>query len=402
MSNKKFTVRNLTLGLQHLFAMCGATIVVPLITGLSVPVALFSAGIGTLIFHLITKGKVPVFLGSSFAFIGVVLMVSNTYGSEYAMGGIVVAGLTYLLFALLVKTIGLQKIKKLFPPIITGTIIIIIGLTLAPGVVSSNIINATQGTLGQRWIIALITVATMISINLFSKGFFKSISILFGFIAGYLSSLAFGIVDIGAITSTPWFQIPSFTLPLFNLQSIIAICSVTIVTFMEHIGDITMTSAVTGQDFIENPGLHRTLIGDGVATSIAGLIGGPANTTYSENVGVLTLTKNYNPFTLRLAAIFSIILAFIGKLGIILQTIPSAVIGGASILLFGMISATGLRVIKESDTDLNRNKNLIIISIMLICGISGIQIPITETIVLEGLALAAISGILLNQILPDN
>ncbi|NLN06672.1 MAG: uracil-xanthine permease [Firmicutes bacterium] len=402
MRETKFTVKNIVLGLQHLVAMSGATILVPLVTGLSASVALFTAGVGTLIFHLFTKGKVPVFLGSSFAFIGVISSIGQRYGLEYATGGIVAAGLVYLLFALVVKLIGPERVKKLFPPVVTGSMIMVIGLTLAPVVINANILEATAGTVGQRWLVAFAVAATMVIVSIFVKGFFQLTPILFGFLVGYIVSLALGLVDTAAIAGASWFQIPPFILPKFNLEAIISISSVTIVTFMEHIGDITTNGAVTGNDFFKDPGLPRTLIGDGLATTFAGLVGGPANTTYSENTGVLAMTGNFNPFTLELAAIFAIILAFFGKLGVILQTIPAPVIGGASIILFGMIASIGLRTVKDGNVDLNRSRNLIIISIMLVLGISGVTLPITGNIGLSGLSLSALTGIILNLVLPNS
>ncbi|NLM46071.1 MAG: uracil-xanthine permease [Firmicutes bacterium] len=402
MRETKLTLKNVVLGLQHLVAMSGATILVPLVTGLNASVALFTAGVGTLIFHLFTKGKVPVFLGSSFAFIGVISSIGQRYGMEYATGGIVVAGLVYLLFALIVKLIGPERVKRLFPPVVTGSMIMVIGLTLAPVVINSNILEAAAGTVGQRWLVAFCVAATMVIVSIFVKGFFQLTPILFGFLVGYIVSLALGLVDTAAIAGAAWFQIPPFILPKFNLEAIISISSVTIVTFMEHIGDITTNGAVTGNDFFKDPGLPRTLIGDGLATTFAGLVGGPANTTYSENTGVLAMTGNFNPFTLELAAVFAIILAFFGKLGVILQTIPAPVIGGASIILFGMISSIGLRTVKDGNVDLNRSRNLIIISIMLVLGISGVTLPITGTIGLSGLSLSALTGIILNLVLPDS
>ncbi|HHX74917.1 MAG TPA: uracil-xanthine permease [Firmicutes bacterium] len=402
MRETRITLKNVVLGLQHLVAMSGATILVPLITGLSASVALFTAGVGTLIFHLVTKGKVPVFLGSSFAFIGVITIVGAQYGLEYATGGIVAAGLVYLLFALIVKLIGTERVKKLFPPVVTGSMIMVIGLTLAPVVINSNILEAPGGTAGQRWLVAFSVAATMVIVSIFVKGFFKLTPILFGFIVGYLVSLPLGLVDTAAIAGAAWFKIPQFMLPKFNLEAIIVISSVTIVTFMEHIGDITTNGAVTKNDFFKDPGLAKTLIGDGLATSFAGLVGGPANTTYSENTGVLAMTGNFNPFTLEVAAVFAIILAFFGKLGVALQTIPAPVIGGASIILFGMIATIGLRTIKDGDVDLNQNRNLIIISIMLVLGISGVTLPITGNIGLSGLSLSALTGIILNLVLPNS
>jgi uracil permease len=269
-------------------------------------------------------------------------------------------------------------------------------------VINANILEATAGTVGQRWLVAFAVAATMVIVSIFVKGFFQLTPILFGFLVGYIVSLALGLVDTAAIAGASWFQIPPFILPKFNLEAIISISSVTIVTFMEHIGDITTNGAVTGNDFFKDPGLPRTLIGDGLATTFAGLVGGPANTTYSENTGVLAMTGNFNPFTLELAAIFAIILAFFGKLGVILQTIPAPVIGGASIILFGMIASIGLRTVKDGNVDLNRSRNLIIISIMLVLGISGVTLPITGNIGLSGLSLSALTGIILNLVLPNS
>ncbi|NLM51486.1 MAG: purine/pyrimidine permease [Firmicutes bacterium] len=401
MRDTKLSWKNVVLGLQHLVAMSGATIIVPLITGLNVSVALFTAGIGTLIFHFFTKGKVPVFLGSSFAFIGVISMIGAEYGLEYAVGGITVAGLIYVLFAIIVKLVGLERINKLFPPVVTGSMIIVIGLTLAPSVINANIVEAATGTLGQRWLVAMVVALTMVIVSIFVKGFFKLTPILFGFVAGYIVAASLGMLDTAAIAEANWFQVPPFMLPKFSWDAVITVASVTIVTIMEHIGDVTTISAVTRANFLKNPGLHMTLIGDGLATTVAGLLGGPANTTYSENTGVLAMTGNYNPFTLELAAIFAIILAFIGKLGVALQSIPAPVIGGASIILFGMIASIGLRTIKDADVDLNRNRNLLIISIMLVLGISGVSIPIAGNIALTGLSLSALVGIILNQVLPE-
>lgn len=401
MRETTLSLKNVVLGLQHLVAMSGATIIVPLITGLSASVALFTAGIGTLIFHLITKGKVPVFLGSSFAFIGVITIIGERYGLEYATGGIAVAGLIYLLFALIVKLLGASRVKKLFPPVVTGSMIMVIGLTLAPVVINANIVGAATGTIGQRWLVAFSVAITMVIVSIFTKGFFKLTPILFGFIVGYIVSFAVGIVDTAVIAQANWFQVPAFIFPKFNLESIIVISSVTIVTFMEHIGDITTNGAVTKNDFFKDPGLTKTLIGDGLATTFAGFVGGPANTTYSENTGVLAMTQNFNPFTLELAAVFAILLAFVGKLGVALQTIPAPVIGGASIILFGMIASIGLRTIKDGDVDLDQNRNLIIISIMLVLGISGVNLPIANNIALNGLSLSALAGVILNQVLPE-
>lgn len=391
---------NFILALQHLLACFGATVLVPLLTGLDPSVALFGAGVGTLIFHGCTKGKVPVFLGSSFAFIAVIQIVAEEYGLQYATGSIVFAGLLYLILALLVKLYGIERIKTFFPPTVTGSMIAVIGLTLAPSVIQGNIINATVGTLGQRLLIAFSVVLVMIIITIFIKGFFKLVPILFGIIVGYIVSLLLGVVDFTPIIQAKWFAVPNFILPKFNLEAILIIAPVAIVTFIEHFGDIVAISETTDNDFIKNPGIYRTLLGDGLATVFAGLIGAPANTTYSENTAVLAITKVYKPKILRLTAILAIIVAFIGKLGVILLTLPSPVIGGISIILFGMIASIGLRTFVDNRVDFSKNKNLLIVSLMLVLGLSGIEIPVWGQASLSGLSLSALVGIVLNKVLP--
>lgn len=389
------------LAVQHVFAMFGATVLVPILTGLNPSVALLGAGIGTLIFHLVTKGKVPVFLGSSFAFIAGVQVVGQTYGLPYATGGIMVAGALYLLFALLVKQVGVEKVKTFFPPVITGSMIVVIGLTLAPALIGSNILSATMGTLGQRWLVAAIVVAAVVVTSIFAKGMLKSIPILVGIIVGYIASFGFNFVNTTAITSASWLTMPELMFPKFNLAAIAIIAPIVIVTFMEHIGDIATNGAVVGEDFLKEPGLHRTLIGDGLATMFAGLIGAPANTTYSENTGVLAVTKNYSPAILRLAAVLAIAMAFIGKLGGFLQSIPLPVMGGISIILFGMIASVGIRTLVDNRVDFSRNKNMIIVALMLVLGLSGVVLPLYNGIGFTGMSLAAVLGIVLNKILPE-
>jgi len=397
---KKLSLQTIVLGLQHVFAMFGACVLVPMLTGLNPSVALLGAGVGTLIFHLVTKKKVPVFLGSSFAFIASIQFIGNKYGLPYALGGIVAAGFMYLVYAVIVKYIGSEKIKELFPPVVTGTMIIIIGLTLAPSVLDSNITSATVGTLGLRWLVALAVVATVVVVSIFAKGFFKLIPILFGIAVGYAASFVLGMVDVTPLATSAWLQIPHFTLPAFNLESILLIAPLSFVTFMEHIGDITTNGSVVGQDFFKSPGLHRTLMGDGLATMFAGFIGAPANTTYSENTGVLAITKVYDPFIIRVAAVIAIAFSFIGKLGAILQTIPSPVIGGVSIVLFGMITSVGIRTLVEAKVDFSDSKNSLICAIMLVLGVSGVVLPL-GTISFSGLSLAALIGALLNKVLPQ-
>lgn len=390
------------LGIQHVFAMFGATVLVPALTGLDPSVALFTAGIGTLLFHLITKGKLPIFLGSSFAFIAAIKAVVDTQGIAYAGGGIIVAGLLYIVLAVLVMIFGVERIRSFFPPLVTGPMIVVIGLTLSPGVIMGNIVNADIGTLAQRWIVVLIVVLTMVIISVFVKGFFKLVPILIGITVGYIVSIFFKFVDFSIIREAPFFSLPAFQFPKFDIRAISLIAPIAIVTFMEHIGDITTNGAVVGEDFFKDPGLHRTLLGDGVATVFAGFLGGPANTTYSENTGVLAVTKVYNPLILRVAAIFALLLSLVGKIGAILQTIPSPVMGGVSILLFGMIATVGLRTLAEADIDFTKSRNLIIISLMLVMGLSGVEFGIMEGVTISGMSLAAIIGVVLNKLLPEN
>lgn len=393
------------LGLQHVIAMFGATVLVPILTGLNPAVALFSAGIGTLIFHLVTKGKVPVFLGSSFAFIPVINAVASQYGDiRYAQGGIIVAGALYLVFSILIYIYGVDKIKSFFPPVVTGPMIIVIGLILSPVAIQMA---------SKNWLVAFVVVFTVIGVSIFSKGFFKVIPILCGVVVGYIFSAVIGIVDFQPIVKASIISVPQFTLPKFSVSAIAMIAPIVLAVFMEHIGDITTNGAVVGKNFFEDPGLHRTLLGDGLATMFAGFIGGPANTTYGENTSVLAVTRVYDPSILRLAAFIAIGLSFIGKLGAVLQTIPEPVMGGVSLILFGMIASVGIRTITNAKVDFSSNRNLIVSSLILVAGIGTeflrsnpsftgvIGIKITDNIQIVGLSLAALIGIIVNKILPE-
>lgn len=426
------------LGVQHVFAMFGSTVLVPILTGLDPAMSLLCAGLGTLLFHLITGGKVPAFLGSSFAFIAAICAVaadasgnaamgSPEYfeGLRYACGGIIVAGALYLVLAGLVMLFGADRIRSFFPPLVTGAIIMIIGLMLAPTAIS-NITTAANpatgasealsgGALWINWLIAAITIGAMFVVSMRGRGFFKLVPILIGIAAGYCGALicqllganVFGspLVDFGKLSSSSWIQTPRFMTPLFSWKAILTIAPLSIVTFVEHVGDMQANGAVVGRDFIKDPGLHRTLMGDGLATMLAGALGGPANTTYSENTGVLAATRNYNPVTLRIAAVFAILIAFCGKVSAFLQTLPGAVMGGISIILFGMISAVGLRTLVENQVDFKSSRNLMIIAVMLVLGLGGaaIDIPLGEggTLQFSGAALAAIVGIVLNKVVPE-
>ncbi|HJJ30696.1 MAG TPA: uracil-xanthine permease family protein [Methanocorpusculum sp.] len=400
---KKTNAGKLTiLGIQHVFAMFGSTILVPMLTGLPVSVALFCAGIGTLIFHLVTKGKVPVFLGSSFAFIAAICVVGATEGLEYATGGIIAAGVVYLIFAVIAKIIGAARIKKLFPPVVTGPVVMIIGLMLASTAIS-------YFSDGWSYLVGGIVIITVIVVSLFCKGFIRMLPILFGLIAGYITCMiltAVGVnvgLDYSLITNASLFTVPEFFLPKFSFSAILMIAPIAIVTFIEHLGDISANGAVVGKDFFKDPGLHRTLLGDGLASIFAGLVGGPANTTYSENTGVLAATRNYNPRTLEIAAVFAVLIAFIGYVSGFISSIPAAVLGGMCIVLFGMIAAVGLRNLVENHVDFKNQRNVLIVGIMLILAIGGLAIPIFPEagLGLSGVALAAVVGIILNLVLPE-
>ena len=414
----------LILGLQHLFAMFGATILVPILVnnyfegqGLSIQVTLFFAGLGTLFFHLCSKFKVPAFLGSSFAFLGGFHTVANlntgifknmTMGEKlpYACGGIVVAGLLYLVLAIVIKLVGINKVMKYLPPVVTGPIIICIGLSLAPSAISNASTN---------WPLAIIALSVVIIFNIWGKGIFKILPILMGVLISYACALIFNamgmtnadgsaILDFTQVSQASLVGLPDFFLCKFNISAILVMAPIALATMMEHIGDMSAISATVGEDFITDPGLHRTLIGDGLATSISAMFGGPANTTYGENTGVLELSKVHDPKVIRIAAIFAIILSFIPKMAGVIGTMPSAIVGGISFMLYGMISAIGIRNVVENHVDFTHSRNLIIAAVILVCGL-GFSDGITFTvgsadITLTSLAIAAIAGIVLNAIIP--
>lgn len=416
----------LLLGLQHMFAMFGATILVPILVnsyfngeGLSIQVTLFFAGIGTLFFHVCSKMQVPAFLGSSFAFLGGFATVANldtgifadmTYGEKlpYACGGIVVAGLLYLVLALVIKVVGVKRVMRFLPPVVTGPIIICIGLSLAPSAVANASAN---------WFLALVALAVIIIFNIWGKGMWKIIPILLGVVISYVVALimnALGftntdgsaILDFSNVASSAVVGLPPFQLCKFNLTAILVMAPIALATMMEHIGDISAISATVGENFIEKPGLHRTLIGDGLATSLSALFGGPANTTYGENTGVLELSRVYDPKVIRLAAVYAIVLSFIPKMSAIIGSLPTAIIGGISFILYGMISAIGVRNVVENKVDFTKSRNLIIAAVILVCGLGfsdGLTFTIGGTsITLTSLAIAALAGIILNAILPGN
>ncbi|WP_457633074.1 uracil-xanthine permease family protein [Oceanithermus desulfurans] len=388
------------LGLQHTVAMFGATVLVPLLTGLDPSVALVSAGAGTLLFHLITGGQVPVFLGSSFAFIAPMVAAGKAGFSVAAIGGgIAAAGLIYGLMALVVTAIGSERVRRVFPPVVTGPVIVVIGLTLAPVAIDM----ATKG-----WLLAIVTLAAAIVAAVFFHGLFKMLPILVGVGVGYVVALFTGAVDLTPVREAAWVGLPAFTWARFEPGAVFLIAPVAFVTVMEHIGDILTNGRVVGRDFFKKPGLHRTLLGDGAATALAGLIGGPANTTYSENTGVLAVTKVYDPAILRIAAVFAILLGFSPKLAALLQTLPVGVLGGISILLFGMIASVGIRTLSEAQIDFTHSRNMIVVALILVLGlggavadlgtitVAGAEVPLQAS----GMALAALVGVVVNLLLP--
>jgi len=416
----------LILGLQHMFAMFGATILVPILVngyfegeGLSIQVTLICAGLGTLFFHLCAKLKVPAFLGSSFAFLGGYSTVAQldmgiyanmTMGEKlpYACGGVVVAGAMYLILALIIKLIGVKKVMRFLPPVVTGPIIICIGLSLAPSAVS----NASS-----NWLLAIIALGTIIVFNIWGKGMFRIIPILMGVVISYVVAIILNacgvtnadgsaILNFGGVAAADWVGLPPFQLCKFDITAILVMAPIALATMMEHIGDMSAISATVGQNFIKDPGLHRTLIGDGLATAFSAMFGGPANTTYGENTGVLELSKVYDPKVIRLAAIYAIALSFIPKMAEIIGSIPSAIIGGISFMLYGMISAIGVRNVVENKVDFTKSRNLIIAAVILVSGLGfsgGLTFTVFGTsITLTGLAIAALAGIILNAILPGN
>ncbi|OLA06245.1 MAG: ABC transporter permease [Clostridiales bacterium 42_27] len=399
------TGRMLILGLQHMFAMFGATVLVPLLTGLSVSTTLLCAGLGTLLFHLVTKGKVPAFLGSSFAYLGgfsIVapmladadgnLTVANTKMLPYACAGVALSGILYLLVSLLISTFGIRRIMKFFPPVVTTNC-------------ESN------------WLLAFVALGTVIVCNIWGKGMVKILPILIGVLVSYAVALVTGAVNFEAIAAADWFGIPlhKSAMGLFAIDgspefisAMFTIIPIALATMMEHVGDIAAISATVGHNYINDPGLNRTLMGDGLATAMAGLLGGPANTTYGENTGVLALSRIYDPLVIRIAAVMAVILSFSPKFEAVINTIPTGIIGGISFVLYGMISAIGVRNVVENRVDFTNSRNLIVAAVILVCAlgfnsVGGLTFAVGGvSINLSGLAIAAIVGILLNAILPGN
>jgi len=404
---KNISGKHFIMGLQHTFVMFGATVLVPLLTGLDIGVTLFAAGVGTFIFHLVTKFKVPVYLGSSFAFIPPIIAVAESGSLAEALGGIFFAGILYIVVAVIFRFVKTEVLHKILPPHITGPMIVLIGLILAPVAVKNSSgefapeLLKNIGTNG-CWGIALFTLAVAVFVKIFfektGKKLLSMLPVLFALISGYILAIILSAVDYTAINDAEWIGIPKFSTPVFSWRAISITVPIAVVTIVEHFGDVLAIGNVVGKDFISKPGVHRTLIGDGLATSISALIGGPANTTYSENTGAVALTGVYNPVIMRIAALFAICLSFIPKFTAVIATIPTPVIGGISILLFGMISSIGIKNMIDAKVDFTNPKIIIVSSVMMVLGLGGAVFEFGQFNI-EGLGLAAIAGILLNLII---
>ena len=398
-------MKNALQGAQMLFVAFGALVLVPLLTGLDPNVALFGAGIGTLLFQLITRRSVPIFLASSFAFIAPIMFGIQTWGVGATMGGLMAAGVVYVLMGALIKVRGVGFIHKLLPPVVVGPVIMVIGLGLAPVAVNMALGKTGDGAVqlvdadAALWISSISLLITIV-ISVFSKGFLKLLPIFGGIVAGYITSLVYGAVDFTPVAQASWLALPNFTAPEFNINAIFFMVFVAIAPAVEHVGDMLAISNVTGKDYLKKPGLHRTITGDGVATIAASMLGAPPNTTYSEVTGAVMLTKAFNPVIMTWAAVTAIVLALVGKLGALLQTIPVPVMGGIMILLFGSIATVGLNTLIKNNVDLHKSRNLVIVGITLVFGIGGMAFGIGD-FSLQGVSLCGIVAILLNLVLPE-
>ena len=378
-------------GAQFLFVAFGATVLVPLLVGLDPSVALFTAGVGTLIFHAVTKGKVPVFLGSSFAFIAPIIKATELFGLPGTLCGLVAVGAVYGIMSALVRLRGVGFISRLFPPVVVGPVIMLIGLSLAGTGVNMAKTN---------WTLAIISLVTTVVVSLFGKGLLKLIPIFSGIIVGYISAIFFGLIDFQPVMDASWFALPAFVRPELCWEAIIFMVPVAIAPVIEHIGDIYAINEVTGKDFVKDPGLHRTMLGDGLACIAASFIGGPPVTTYSEVTGAISLTKISDPSVIRIAGLFGIIFSVLGKVSALLKTIPEAVLGGIMVLLFGTIASVGINTIVKNKVDMGETRNLVIVSLILILGIGGAELTF-GTFTIGGIGLAALVGVILNLIIPQ-
>lgn len=377
-------------GVQFLFVAFGATVLVPLLVGLDPSTALFTAGVGTLAFHLITKGIVPIFLGSSFAFIAPIIKATELYGLPGTLSGLVAVGFVYFMMSALVKWQGIKLIERLFPPVVIGPVIMLIGLSLA-----GTGVNMAK----EDWLLAVVSLGTAVAVSLFGKGLLRLIPVFSGIIVGYIVALVLGRVDFSGIAAAPWIGLPQFVRPEFSWEAILFMIPVAIAPVIEHVGDMYAVSEVAKKDFVKNPGLHRTMLGDGIACCISGLVGGPPVTTYSEVTGAMALTKVADPVVIRIAAITGIVFSLVGKVSAFLKSIPGSVLGGIMLLLFGMIAAVGVNNMIQNRTDMNNTRNLIIVSLILTTGIGGAVMQI-GTFTFTGIGLAAMIGVVLNLIIP--
>ena len=386
------TVQKTIVGAQFLFVAFGATVLVPLLVGLDPSAALFTAGMGTLIFHAITKGKVPIFLGSSFAFIAPIIKATELYGLPGALFGIIGVGLVYGIMSLLIRLRGVGFIARLFPPIVVGPVIMLIGLSLAGTGVDMAKSN---------WLLAIIALLTTVIVSLFGKGILRLIPIFSGIIIGYIASIFFGKVDFQLVLEAEWFVLPDFVRPEVCWEAIILMIPVAIAPVIEHIGDVYAINEVTGKDFVQDPGLHRTMLGDGLACIASSIFGGPPVTTYSEVTGAISLTKIADPSVIRIAALFGILFSVLGKVSALLKTIPEAVLGGIMLLLFGTIASVGVNTLVKNKVDLSNTRNIVIASLILTTGIGGAEMTI-GSITIGGIGLAALVGVILNLVIPNN
>ena len=384
-------IKKTVVGAQFLFVAFGATVLVPLLVGLDPSVALFTAGIGTLIFHAITKGKVPIFLGSSFAFIAPIIKATELFGLPGTLSGLVAVGAVYGIMSALVRLRGVDFISRLFPPIVVGPVIMLIGLSLA-----STGVNMAKS----NWLLAIIALVTTVAVSLFAKGLLRLIPIFAGIVVGYVVAIILGIVDFQVIAEAKWFALPNFVQPELCWEAVIFMIPVAIAPVIEHIGDMYAINEVTGNDYVKDPGLHRTMLGDGLACVAASIIGGPPVTTYSEVTGAISLTKIADPVVIRIAAIFGILFSVLGKISALLKTIPEAVLGGIMLLLFGTIASVGINTLIKNKVDMGDTRNLIIASLILTLGIGGAELT-CGSFTISGIGLSALVGVVLNLIIPQ-
>ena len=398
-SEKQSTLKQSFVGLQMLFVAFGALVLVPLITGLDSNTALLTAGVGTLLFQLCTGKQVPIFLASSFAFIAPIQYGVQTWGIATTMGGLASAGLVYLALSTLVKLRGTEALQRIFPPIVVGPVIIIIGMGLAPVAVDMSLGKNSAYAYNDAVLVSMVTLLTTLSVAVFAKGLMKLIPIMFGITAGYILCLFLGLINFQPVIDAPWFSLPKLTAPEFNLEAILYMLPIAIAPAVEHVGGIMAISSVTGKDFLKKPGLHRTLLGDGLATAAASLLGGPPNTTYAEVTGAVMLTRNFNPNIMTWAAVWAIAISFCGKVGAFLSTIPTIVMGGIMMLVFGSIAVVGMSTLIRGKVDVTEARNLCIISVVMTFGIGNMFVDVGN-VSLKGISLCAVVAIILNLVLP--